>query len=341
MSLTQGWFESDDDYRARVAREADERTVEQSTGSVPSKGWFESDEAYRDRIAQEANECRIEDSSGSAPSQGWFESDQAYRDRIALEANERTVEDATGAAPSQGWFENDDDYEIRIRKEANEHIVSGGTGSSPRQGWFEGDHEYRSRIAHEARDVRARERAIPSDYGRCSSGGYAGSGSSGSSSGRLVPLILVAVMGALLLLFAVIGYFANSNRRSATSGPVTKEYDMVGNGDQLHVTEKEWTLVRLPARSWFEIRATSPILIRLEDGSEFISLPNKVSWRGSTIFTATLKKKRGRVAVSKNKPTQKFIGYVPVEGLGNNIPTTVNLRTLSGNAIVTFSMQPK
>lgn len=338
MSLTQGWCESDDDYRARVAQDADERTVEQSTGSAPSKGWFESDEAYRDRIAQAANECRIEESTGSAPSQRWFESDETYRARIALEANERTIEDASGVGPSQGWFENDDDYEIRIRKEANEHIVS-GSGSSPRQGWLERDHEYRSRIAHEAREVRARERAISSDYGGYSSGSYAGS--SGSSSGFLVPLILVALIGSLLLFFTAIGYFANRNTKSAASGPVTKEYNTVRNGDQLHVTDKEWTLVRLPAYSWFEIRATSPILIRLKDGSEFIGLPNKVSWRGSTIITATLKKKRGRVAVSKNKPIQKFIGYVPVKGLGKNIPTTVNLRTLSGNAIVTFSMQPK
>ena len=62
MSPKQGWFESDEDYRSRVAREADERTIEDSTGSAPLPGWFESDDSYRERIAREANEHRIEDS---------------------------------------------------------------------------------------------------------------------------------------------------------------------------------------------------------------------------------------------------------------------------------------
>jgi hypothetical protein len=56
MSPTKGWFESDEDYRNRVAREADERTIEDSTGSAPSRGWFESGEDYRNRVAREADE---------------------------------------------------------------------------------------------------------------------------------------------------------------------------------------------------------------------------------------------------------------------------------------------
>ena len=66
MSSKQGFFESDDDYRSRVAQEANERTIENSTGSAPSQGFFESEESYRDRITHEANEHRIEDSAGSA-----------------------------------------------------------------------------------------------------------------------------------------------------------------------------------------------------------------------------------------------------------------------------------
>ncbi len=121
----------------------------------PEQGWFESDEDYRNRVAREADERTIQDSTGSAPSQGWFENDDSYRERIAREANESTIEAGTGEAPSQGWFENDEAYNIRVRKEANEEIVKSGTGSSPKQGWFEGNHEYRSRIAHQAREARA------------------------------------------------------------------------------------------------------------------------------------------------------------------------------------------
>ena len=56
MSPNQGWFESDDDYRQRVAQEADERTIEDSTISAPSQGWFEADQDYDTRIRKEANE---------------------------------------------------------------------------------------------------------------------------------------------------------------------------------------------------------------------------------------------------------------------------------------------
>lgn len=158
MSPTKGWFESDDDYRSRVAREADERTIEDSTGSAPSKGWLENDDDYCDRISRESDEHKIEDSTGLAPSKGWFENDDDYRDRIHRESNERTIEDSTGSAPSKGWLESDDDYDTRIRKESNEQILLDGTGSASKKGWFEGDHDYRSRIAHEAREVRANER---------------------------------------------------------------------------------------------------------------------------------------------------------------------------------------
>ena len=209
MSPKHGWFESDEDYRSRVAREADEHTIKDSTGSAPSQGWFENDDGYRERIAREANERTIKDSTGSAPSQGWFENDDGYRERIAREANERTIKDSTGSVPSQGWFESAENYDTRIRKEANEHIVTGGTGSSPKQSLFEGYHEYRSRIAHEAREVRARERS------NSSSGSNSGSSTSpfqGSSSS--VPLISgvvgsIVVLGIVVLL--IMSYIHNRN----------------------------------------------------------------------------------------------------------------------------------
>lgn len=221
MSSGQGWFESDDDYRSRVAQEANEHTIENSTGSAPSRGWFESEENYGDRIAQEANEHRIEDSTGSAPSQGWFESSESYSDRIAQEANERTIEDSTGSAPSQGWFESANDYDTRIRKEANEQIVEGGVGSAPKQGWFEGNHDYRSRVAHEAREVKARERSKSSTssgsdslstYNENESGASSGGTSSDSSGG----VILAVVVG---LAFAALLSGKHSDPQSAPAGP--------------------------------------------------------------------------------------------------------------------------
>lgn len=72
MGTKQGWFESDDEYQHRVAQEANERTIENVTGSAPSQGWLESDDSYHDRIAREANEERIREATGSAPSQGWI-----------------------------------------------------------------------------------------------------------------------------------------------------------------------------------------------------------------------------------------------------------------------------
>lgn len=163
----------------------------------PKQGWFESDNSYRKRIAREANERTIEDSTKLAPSRGWFESDDSYRKRIAREANERTIEDSTKSAPSQGWFESDDDYHTRIRKEANEQIVMGGTGSSPKQGWFEGDHAYRSRIADEAREVRATDASHSGPGGSITTGGVITKGV-----GVILLIIFLALIGNLMKFFS-------------------------------------------------------------------------------------------------------------------------------------------
>ena len=164
--MSQGIFESDDNYHARVTREADEQTIKEVSGSAPSQGFLESDTAYKDRISTEANERRVEASSGSSPSQGVFESDTTYRSRVAKEANEHEIERATGSSPSQGWFETEQSYETRVRKEANEQTIARTTGQPARQGWFEGDHAYRSRLATEARELRiggGNDRAETSD----------------------------------------------------------------------------------------------------------------------------------------------------------------------------------
>lgn len=222
MGPKQGWFESDDDYQRRVALEADERTIEDSTGDAPSRGFFETDDDYRQRVAEEANERRIEDSTGEAPSRGWFESEDDYRDRIEEEANERTIEDSSGSAPEQGWFESDEDYGTRVREEANERLIEDESGRPPKPGWFEGDHDYRSRIAHEAREFRAsgkRDRGSDSDEEVGSdSDAYSSSSSSHetSPSGSAGPGIFIA---ALVLLFIAAAIMSGGRERTTSLSP--------------------------------------------------------------------------------------------------------------------------
>jgi hypothetical protein len=205
MTPTQGWFESDGEYRARVAKEADERTIEKSTGASPSQRLFESDDGYRDRITREATEHRIEEASGSARSQGIFESDGRYRSRIEKEANEQAVERASGSAPSQRFFESNEDYEVRIRREANEHALR-DSGASPTQGSFEGDHAYRSRIAHDAREIRADGRTTFNDPSAKAGSSYSGSAAGASTSHvdarSSSSMVWFAIVGAVALFVA-------------------------------------------------------------------------------------------------------------------------------------------
>jgi hypothetical protein len=151
----QGFFESNDDYRERISREADERTIENNTGDAPKQGFFEGDGNYRGRISEEADESIIEEVTDDAPKQGFFEGDNNYRDRISLEADESTIEDATGDAPKQGFFENNDDYRERVSVEADESIIEKATGDAPSQGFFESDDSYQERISEEANEHRA------------------------------------------------------------------------------------------------------------------------------------------------------------------------------------------
>ena len=211
MAPEQGFFESDEHYRDRTSREANERVIQDSTGSAPSQGFFEGDDHYRDRIAREASERIIQDSTGSAPRQGFFEGDDHYRDRIAREANEETIRASRGSPSRQGFFESDTAYDTRVRKEANESLVGDIAGTSPKQRWFESDYEYRRRLAHEARESIVRQgRSSPSsrsDSRGGSSRSYSySSGSqvrtatarSGSSSTRMKRLLAFAVAAVLL-----------------------------------------------------------------------------------------------------------------------------------------------
>lgn len=146
----KGFFESDDDYRERMSREADEGRIERTTGDAPSKGFFESQDDYEERIGREADEETVHDSTGSNPSKGFFESSDDYTDRVEREAHESIIEDVTGSAPSKGFFESQSDYEHRIEREADEATIERATGSAPSKGFFESQSDYEDRISREA-----------------------------------------------------------------------------------------------------------------------------------------------------------------------------------------------
>jgi hypothetical protein len=200
--MSQGFFETDEEYRKRLAREATERVVEDVTGDAPEQGFFEDDKEYINRISREANEGVIQDSTGSAPSQGFFESDGDYRERIVREAAERVIEDSTGNAPSQGFFESEDEYRRRIMQESTEKTIENSTGKAPSQGFFEDDAEYRKRISREAKEaIVSRERARP----RIRSSDAETTSGSGDSSDliELVMRLFVAVFIIWLVFMAV------------------------------------------------------------------------------------------------------------------------------------------
>jgi hypothetical protein len=202
--MGRGIFESDEDYRSRISQEANERIVEESTGSTPSKGIFESDEDYRSRINEEACERIIEDSTGSTPSKGIFESDEDYHSRVSEEAHERIIEDSTGSTPSKGIFESDEDYHSRVSEEANERIIEDFTGSTPSKGVFEADGDYRRRIGLEAREQRAKGRtAAIRDGDRASDFSYDGESPTRDRERHKPALAWLGIPVILVLVWAV------------------------------------------------------------------------------------------------------------------------------------------
>jgi hypothetical protein len=218
---SQGLFESDEAYAARIAHQADERSVELATGEKPSQGFFESDESYTARIRHEAKEAEIKLVTGERPSQGFFESDEDYERRITLEARRSVVADRDSSKAAQGWFEDDGDYRRRISREADEAAIERETGSRPSQGWFESDDDYRARIWREAREVRAARDADDPGYDphhsyessseSSDSGSY--SGSSGTSSSGWGGWLILAIVA-----FGIISAF-DGKRNSSSSAP--------------------------------------------------------------------------------------------------------------------------
>lgn len=205
MSSGKGFFESEEEYRSRISREADEQTIKETTGDRPVKGLFESDDSYVDRISKEANEAIIKDSTGDHPVKGLFESDDSYVDRVSREADEAVIRDSTGDRPVKGFFESDENYDTRIRQEANESILKEKSGERPVKGLFEGDHEYRSRIAHEAREDRAYGEKVTSSggYNSYAGGGYSGGSGVGGRASGFKPAIIV--VGLILLGIWLVG----------------------------------------------------------------------------------------------------------------------------------------
>lgn len=221
---SQGFFESDEAYAERVAREADERSVELATGEKPSQGFFESDESYAARLRHEAKGAEIQLAGGERPSQGFFESDEAYDRRLTLESRRSVVGDRDKSKASQGWFEDDGDYNRRMSREADEAAIERETGSRPSQGWFESDGDYRTRIWREAREVRAaRDPRHPGSEPDRSYGSYQSSdstsysGSSGTASpGRGGWLILAIVA------FGIISALGGERRSSSAESTMSR-----------------------------------------------------------------------------------------------------------------------
>jgi len=202
--MGQGFFESDEEYAKRMAKEAAEKTIRDNTGRNPSQGFLESDDEYHSRIVREAGEKEIERISGDRPSQGFFESDDDYAKRVDIESSEQRYMGLTGRRASQGFFEGNDEYRARVHREATEADIKEQSGRDPSQGFFEGNAEYHRRITLERNERRTKQdraanetdEAAASDRGSAhSSGGSGGtrSGSSGTFDWRDIDFVILAV----------------------------------------------------------------------------------------------------------------------------------------------------
>jgi hypothetical protein len=202
-------WESDEQYAGRVNKEANEKTIEESTGKAPSRRLWEDDSAYRDRVGREATEQIIERSTGSAPSQSLWESKDNYRKRINQEANESIIADSSGSSPSRRIFESHDAYRSRISREANEQIIESATGSGPSKGLFESDSAYRHRLYTQSREIRA---SGSGDGGRDSSSSNVANGDHGTYSGRSSgnSAVVWGVIFVALAIMAILGIVRES-----------------------------------------------------------------------------------------------------------------------------------
>lgn len=131
MSPHKNFGESDDDYHERIAREANERTIEDSTGSAPKRKFGEDDDDYDVRIRKIANEQIIASDSGSAPAKRFGESDHDYRSRIAHKAREiraREPSDSSIENGSSSPCTNDSDSGCSPSGSSSPSSDSGGYG---------------------------------------------------------------------------------------------------------------------------------------------------------------------------------------------------------------------
>lgn len=207
--MGRGWFESEEDYQARVTQEGYESTIERLTGDAPKQGWLESSDDYSSRIRDEASKATIEDATGTSPSQGWFENDSDYRDRLVQEAQEATIERNSGDTPNQGWFESSEDYASRIRHEAYSSEIEAETGEKPRQGFFEGDSDFHGRVSLEAREARVSSKYESETF-------KASSSTTGGDSGFGGLLILALIIAGAIYLFSEL---ENTRRTSSVPAP--------------------------------------------------------------------------------------------------------------------------
>jgi hypothetical protein len=119
-------------HESDIIEEKEDETNEDNEEVYSRRGLFETDEEFRDRIALEEIEKLYEESTGSSPQQGFLEAADDYYERIRLEANELIIQKATGYAPKRSFFESDHEYRERIDQEVRE-LGAGEDGEA--SGW--------------------------------------------------------------------------------------------------------------------------------------------------------------------------------------------------------------
>ncbi|MEL7361995.1 MAG: hypothetical protein AAFN13_07975, partial [Bacteroidota bacterium] len=201
----QGWFESNESYRRRKNEEADEATIERTSGTSPSRRWFESDDAYSARIRLEADERLIEDATGSRLGKSLFESNEDYDKRASRTAGEQTIEDLTGRRPSRDLFEGEDTYRERVAREADEAVVTAATGSEPSRGLFESEEDYRKRLALEAAEHKAQDRQAGAASLASRAARRTAPADAGDDGGLLWAIMKLSVVAGLALMALAIG----------------------------------------------------------------------------------------------------------------------------------------
>lgn len=123
--VSQGHDESDSDYRSRLSDEAEtasyHETIRDHGGSPGRKGLFESREEYRDRMEREATDQILASKEGYHDSRRLLDTDREYQDRRRTDADHDLLQDYDPDAAARDWLglELEGEYERRIHHQAH------------------------------------------------------------------------------------------------------------------------------------------------------------------------------------------------------------------------------